>query len=142
MRRLYDNHYIMEQQEYNGITYTVCFCKGGWFTCYLDVTDTPLNNIDYVSIDLSVWYGLTWSDCRYPYQHDDTDRWIIGWDYGHCNDAYENELEMIVFGDSLRYAGVGNVHHTLSEIIEDCQQAIDEILIKGAELLCSNDYSQ
>lgn len=131
----------MEQQEYGGITYTVCFCKGGWFTCYLDVTNTPLNGKSYDGIDLSVWYGLTWSDCRYPFENYETERWIIGWDYGHCNDAYEKELEMIIFRDDLRYEGIGHVHHTLPELIEHCQQAIDEILIKG-EQLCSNDYSQ
>lgn len=130
----------MEQDEYRGITYTVCFCKGGWFTCYLDVTDTPLNNIDCNNINLSVWWGLTWSDCRYPYQYEDTDRWIIGWDYMHCDDAYETELERIIFGNDLRYEGFGYVHHTLSELIEHCEQAIDEILNKG-EQLCSNDYS-
>lgn len=141
MKHLLDNHYIMEQDEYRGITYTVCFCKGGWFTCYLDVTDTPLNNIGYNNINLSVWCGLTWSDCRYPYQHDDTDRWIIGWDYGHCNDAYEKRIRNDNFGDCLRYEGMGNIHHTLPSLIEDCKQAIDEILVKG-EQLCSNDYSQ
>lgn len=131
----------MEQDEYKGITYTVCFCKGGWFTCYLDVTNTPLKGKSYENIDLSVWWGITWSDCRYPFQHEDTERWIIGWDYCHCDDAYETELERIIFGDDLRYEGIGYVHHTLPELIEHCEQAIDEILVKG-EQLCSNDYSQ
>ena len=53
----------------------------------------------------------------------------------------ETELERIIFGDDLRYEGIGNVHHTLPELIEHCEQAIDEILVKG-EQLCSNDYSQ
>lgn len=141
MQHLYNNHYIMEQQEYKGITYTVCFTKGGWFTCYLDVTTTPLLGKSYESIDLSVWWGLTWSDCRYPFQTEDTDRWIIGWDYGHCDDALEKELEVTIFGDCSPYKGIGNVHHTLPALILDCEQAIDEILSKGAEL-CSNDYSQ
>lgn len=131
----------MEQQEYRGITYTVCFNRGGWFTCYLDVTDTPLNNVHFSNIDMSVWWGITWSDCRYPFQYEDTDRWIIGWDYSHCDDALEKELDVSIFGHCSSFGDIGYVHHTLPELIEHCEQAIDELLIKG-EALCSNDYSQ
>lgn len=130
----------MEQDEYKGITYTICFCKGGWFTCYLDVTNTPLKDKPHDNIDLSVWWGLTWSDSCYPFQNENTDKWIIGWDYCHCDDAYEAQLEAIIFGDDLRCEGIGYIHHTLSELIEHCEQAIEQILNKG-EQLCSNDYS-
>ena len=128
-------HAIVKQDTYREIKYTICFLIGGYYTCYLDVTKTSLYSIDYNNIDLPVYWGLTYGDYGYPWEKDkDFDKYIIGWDYGHCNDAYENDLGKLIFGDDyLEYISIGNVHHTIEELTRDCKEAIDAIYEKGNE---------
>lgn len=124
-----NDHAIMYEENYKGIHFKVCFLRGGYFTAYLDVTHTKLAFIDYNNIDLPVHWGLTYSNSRYPWESNESFRtWIIGWDYGHCDDAYENDLSESIFKESYTPKhSIGYEHHTLEEIIEDCMKAIDYI---------------
>lgn len=128
-----DNHAIVSQATYKEIKYTICFLRGGYFTCYLDVTKSSLYSVDYNNIDLPVYWGLTYGDYKYPWEKDkDFDKYIIGWDYGHCDDAYENEFGKLIFGDKYyEHESIGNVHHTIEELTRDCKEAIDAIYKKG-----------
>ena len=127
--RVNDNIFILHQDIYKDIKYTICFNKGGWFTAYLDVTNTRYNNVDYTNIDLNVYGGLTWGENRYPWEHVYDDKYIIGWDYAHYNDAFENELAIALFGNfDLVFRHEYETHHTLPAIECDCKQAIDQIV--------------
>lgn len=127
---LFINHYIMEQQIYKDFQYTICFIDSGWFTAYIDVSNTPLKYLDYNSIDLNVWHGLTFGDHRYPWdEHMDSNKWIIGWDYAHFDDAIESEMVKTIFGKEPSYfPSFRTNHHTIPEIRQECKNAIEQII--------------
>lgn len=126
MIKIMRNHAIMCEGIYKGIKYTVCFLRGGYFTAYLNVTNTSIQFIDYPNIDLPVYWGLTYSNSRYPWESaEDFRKWIIGWDYGHCDDAYENDLQKEIFKSDYFHESVGNIHHSVEEVKDDCIKAID-----------------
>lgn len=132
IRMMSENHAIVYEETYRKIKFTICFLRGGYYTCYLDVTKTNLYSLDYNSIDLPVYWGLTYGDHRYPWEEEkDFDKYIIGWDYGHCDDAYENDMSKLIFGDKYyEQESIGNIHHTKEELIKDCKSAIDLMYIK------------
>lgn len=127
--RQINHHYVIEQDRYKDYTYTICLIDSGWFTCYIDVTDTPLKYLAYTSIDLNVHYGLTYGSAKYPWESESKlfkKRWIIGWDYAHFDDAIEPEIVKFIFNTD-SYKSYGDQHHTLQELRLDCFNAIDEI---------------
>lgn len=107
-------------------------------TAYIEI---PRNNIlfgkDYeeiykMNIDIWVNGGLTYSDNNL-WIGDGTvlhDSWFIGWDYGHCDDYTGYELNMPM---KLRHRGK---KWTTEEIIEECEQAIDQldVQLKGMKI--------
>ena len=134
--KIYNHHAILIDETYKNFNYKICLIDAGWFTCYIDVSESPIDFIEYNSIDLNVWYGLTYSDFHYPWENtDNIDKWIIGWDYAHFEDFYETELVKIIFGKTLNSTYGGNLRHTIPELIRSCEQAIEEIIDKGEELL-------
>lgn len=129
-----DNHAIVSKGTYKEIKYTICFLRGGYYTCYLDVTKTPLYGIEYNEIDLPVHWGLTYGDYKYPWEKTkDFDKYIIGWDYAHCDDAYDNDMGELIFGDKycIHKNLFGSDYHTKEELMIDCKEAIDAIYEKG-----------
>ena len=71
---------------------------------------------------------MTYSDCRYPWESNEDFRLsVIGWDYAHYEDAIEIELTNKVFNqEPITFNKVGK-HHTVSELVEECKEAIDYI---------------
>ena len=137
----FKNHAILEEGTIEGIDYKICFLRGGYYTCYLDVSNTDLAGIDYMSIDLDVWWGLTYGADHYPWERDThseikDNKWIIGWDYGHCDDAVDVELHEQLY-DTPLYAvhDIESVHHTQLELYYQCASAIYQIIAKGKELI-------
>ena len=124
-----ENHAIVNEGEFRNIKYTVCFLRGGYYTCYLDVSNTVLYSVDYNEIDLPVHWGLTYGDHKYPWEKEkDFDKYIIGWDYGHCDDAYDNEMGKLIFGDSYHEnISVGCDYYNIHEIAKECIEAINAI---------------
>lgn len=133
----FENHAILEEGTIEGIEYKICFLRGGYYTCYLDVTNTDIAFIDYDSIDLNVWWGLTYGADHYPWEHSTGDKkWIIGWDYGHCEDAVDVELHEQLYDTPLYFVhDIDSVHHTQLELYYQCASAIYQIIAKGKELI-------
>lgn len=128
---LFVNHYIIEQQIYKNFQYTICFNYSGCFTAYIDVSNTPLKCLPYMSIDLDVWGGLSFGDHKYPWdEHADSNKWIIGWDYAHADDAIELNMIKTIFGKTPLYifTSLGTKHHTVPEIRQECKNAIEQII--------------
>ena len=126
------NHAIVKEGTYKKIKFTICFLRGGYYTCYLDVTKTSLYSVDYKDIDLPVYWGLTYSDYKYPWEKDkDFNKYIIGWDYAHFDDALEYDMCKLIFGDGyFEHRFMGHNHHTIRELTLECIKAIDSIYEK------------
>lgn len=129
MIKKFKHHAILEEGNYKGIKFTICLINSGWFTCYLDVTKTKLAFIDYTEIDLPVHGGLTYSDCRYPWETSEDFRLsVIGWDYAHYGDAIEKDLVCKIFNKELNTTHEYGKHYSVPELIEECMKAIDYIM--------------
>lgn len=134
--KIFNHHAILIEDNHKGIDYKIVLIDSGWFTCYLDISNTKLKFIDYNSIELHVWWGLTYSDFKYPWEREkDENKWIIGWDYGHYNDALEVALVKTVFDKTVTDKFLGTINHTLPELTNDCIEAIDELLDRPTEEL-------
>ena len=73
-----------------------------------------------IGCDIDVHGGLTYSDNEL--MGISSDNWFIGWDYAHCNDycGYEEDMP-----ESIRTYGK---KWTTEEIIDECKNAIDQII--------------
>ena len=134
--KIYKHHAILHEENYKGINFQIVLINAGWFTCYLDVTNTRLAFLNYMSIEHNVHGGLTYSDDHYPYEKKETgnfDKWIIGWDYAHFGDAVETDLVFDIFKTDIKqyHPFEYGKHHTVEELILDCKTEIDNILEEG-----------
>ena len=73
-----------------------------------------------IGCDIDVNGGLTYSDNEL--MGISSDNWFIGWDYAHCGDYYGYEETI---PESIRTYGK---KWTTKEIIEECKNAIDQII--------------
>lgn len=78
------------------------------------------NDIYEMGCDINVNGGLTYS--RHELIGIDSEDWFIGWDYAHCGDycGYEETMP-----ESIRTHGK---KWTTKEIIEECKNAINQII--------------
>ena len=79
-------------------------------TAYVDVTDSPLNEVFYVDIDISCHGGFTYSASSLKTV--DKKDWFIGWDYAHYGDY--------VCGAET-YSNYYDKKWTTEEIVEECK---------------------
>lgn len=128
MIKKFKHHAILKEEYYKGIKFTICLTSSGWFTCYLDVTKTKIAFVDYTELDIPVHEGLTYSDCRYPWEiAEDFRLSVIGWDYAHYGDGLEYDLTKELFNtEPTRYHDYDK-HYSLSELTDECMKAIDYI---------------
>lgn len=133
IHEIYKHHAVIHEETYRKIKFQIVLSDMGWYTCYLDVSNTKYAFMDYMSIDLDVHGGLTYSDYRYPYELEaDFSKWIIGWDYAHYGDDYEIELAEKIFNKQI-YNPYKNFirrgrRYSLDELIGECKYAIRELL--------------
>lgn len=128
MIKKFKNHVILKEENYKGIKFTICLTSSGWFTSYLDVTKTKIAFVDYNDIDIPVHGGLTYSDCRYPWETAEDFRLsVIGWDYAHYGDATEPDLVKKLFNKELTFYHDFGKHYSIKELTDECMKAIDYI---------------
>lgn len=92
-------------------------------TAYVEIPKGhKLFGINYMDIEdsIDVHGGLTYSDNEL--MGIKSENWFIGWDYAHCGDycGYEEDMP-----ESIRTYGK---KWTTEEIIEECKNAIDQII--------------
>ena len=90
-----NDYFIEEHNSYRGYEYMIVLQSIGHRCAYINVINTQLQYIDYMSLDcINVHGGLTFSSViAYGTQ----DGWWIGWDYAHYGDRndYESVLAEI-----------------------------------------------
>lgn len=88
-------------------------------TAYVDVTDSPLNEVFYVDIDISCHGGFTYSASTLKTV--DKKGWFIGWDYAHYGDYVCGAETYLNYYDK---------KWTTEEIVEECKNVINKIVAK------------
>lgn len=91
-------------------------------TAYVDVTDSPLNEVFYGDIDISCHGGFTYSASSLKTV--DKKGWFIGWDYAHYGDYID-------YGNAaLNNMFLNDKKWTTEEIVEECKNVINKIVAK------------